>query len=216
MMQPSIPRSIHGGLLLFGLIACAALAAHAAGQRVPPGIAGLLPKSAALKGGDWSVFQTEFGKTFGGGMLAQFPGLPLTCDSTVGPELRVTIKGDTAWEAPPMLDMALAQQDAEIRQVRGSLPSSVATMLKTNSGVQSLGTLRDEQLPSGRLLYIEFKENCARHPNGAGTVLRGFARKGAAQISISVTLTRPAAETRALAIEMLERFQRLDVAALTR
>lgn len=212
-MQFALPRMSKA--FLFLLVFSAMSVVHAAGSKVPASIAGLLPNSAKLFGSDWAVMNTEFGKSFSGGMNAKFPGQPLTCDLTVGPELRMTIKGDTAWEKPPMLDMAIEIFTSEIQQTRASLPGSVKTMLKTNNGVMSVGGLQDEKAPSGQLLYIEFKESCNRH-NGAATVLRGFSRKGATMMFFSLMQTKSAAETRAMAMEMMAKFQKLDTAALAK
>lgn len=214
-MQFALPKMSKAFLFMLMLALNAMPTVHAAGSKVPASIAGLLPKSAKLFGSDWAVMPTEFGKTFSGGMDAKFPDQPLTCDVTVGPELRMTIKGDTAWEEPPMLDMAMEIHASEIQQTRASLPGSVKNMLKTNSGVASVGRLQDEKTPSGQLLYVEFNESCKRH-NGAVTVLRGFSRKGATMMTFSLMQTKSAAETRALAMEMIARFQKLDTAALTK
>ena len=65
-------------------------------QSVPASVAALLPATAKLADGDWGVFDTEFGKTFTAGMRATLPGRRMSCDSTVGPELRAELKGDTA------------------------------------------------------------------------------------------------------------------------
>lgn len=214
-MLGSILRTLCGLFLLI-LAVTTATAVHAATSRIPPALANLLPKTATLKNGDWAVFGSEFGKTLSGGMFAQFPNQPNTCDNTVGPELRVTIKGDTAWESPPMLDMAIEIFESDIQNAKKSLHKSVTTMLKTNSGVRSIGTLQDEQLSTGHILYVEFKEDCARHPGGSFTVLRGFSRKGATMLTIELVLTKSAGEARMMATEMFSRFQQLDVAALVK
>jgi len=91
-----------------------ALQAVTAGSKVPPAVAPLLPKAAVLKSGSWDAFPNEFGKTFTGETRAEFPGRSLFCNVTIGPELRVSLKGDTAWEEPPILDMAVQVQTDEI------------------------------------------------------------------------------------------------------
>jgi len=192
-----------------------AISAHAEAAKVPAEISSLWPKSAAVKGDYWDVMPTEFGKTFGGGMHAGFPGFPLTCDNTVGSELTIDIKGDTAWEQPPMLDMAIELHNSDIQKSRTSLPAFVASLQQANSGVQSTGKLVDESLPAGQLIYIEYMEKCSRH-SGAVTVLRGYSRKGATMLDMSLVLTKPAAEARALAAEVLGRFQKLDTANLVK
>jgi hypothetical protein len=209
------PRSrlVPAGLLL---AACfIAIGSQAAAPKVPAVVAGLLPSTAQLNSGDWGVFETEFGHTFSGGMHALFPQLPGTCDVTVGPELRLTIKGDTAWEQPPMLDMAIGIQADDIARMRTTLPVSVQNMLKTNPAAGPAGLLQSEKLPNGELLYIEFREQCTRH-GGPTTVLRGYSRKGATLLELQLLVTRPAAEARAMASDLFARFQKLDTAALPR
>ena len=197
-------------LMLVGGILCPL---HAEAQKVPSSVSALLPAGARLDSGSWGVFDTEFGKTFTGDMRATFPGRPSSCDITVGPELRVSLKGDTAWEEPPMLDMAVQQFTADIGAARASLPARVAQLRKTNGGVKSVGTLKEEHLPNGELLYIEYAEDCSRHPNGTNTVLRGFARRGATMLSFDLWISAGAAEAASLAKDMFARFQKLDVAA---
>lgn len=182
-------------------------------QKVPPGVASLLPAAATLESGDWGVVATEFGKTFTGAMRATFPGRPSSCDFTVGPELRVSLKGDTAWEEPPMLDMAIEQFTSGIAAARKSLPGTVANLRKTNSSSTSSSALKEERLPNGELLYIEYTENCAKRPNATNTVLRGFARKGATIVTFDLWLSAGASEATAMARDMLARFQKFDVAA---
>jgi hypothetical protein len=197
------------------IAACLALTLPVASarQKVPHSVAGLLPAAAKLENGDWGVIPTEFGKTLTGGMRATFPIRPSSCDITVGPELRVSLKGDTAWEEPPMLDMAIEQLKSDIAAARTSFAGTVANLRKTYRDSTSAGILKEEHLPNGELLYIEHAENCARHPNGTNTVLRGFARKGATILTIDLWLSAGAAEAAAMAMEMLARSQKFDVAA---
>lgn len=218
MIKRSLPGTRRAVVLLFALAGSSLLPVQAAAgnANVPPGVAGLLPATAVLDSGDWGVFDTDFGKTFTGGMRAGFPGRAMSCDSTVGPELRVEIKGDTAWEEPPMLDMAVAMYESDIAAARKSLPAHVANLCKTNSGVRSVGTLQEDHLPNGELLYIAYDEDCVRHPNGTNTVLRGFARKGATMLRIELWISAAPADATALARDVLARFANFDVAAATK
>jgi hypothetical protein len=177
---------------------------------VPSEIAALLPSAATLDGGSWAVFDTEFGKTFGANMRAEFPGFPSSCDFTVGPELHVEIKGDTAWEEPPMLDMAVQIYEESIGQGRTSLPDRVASLQQSNNDVQSVGALQEEDLPGGHIVAMEYTENCAKRPNGTNTVLQGFARKGATTLTFQLWISAGMAEARAMGAAMIEGFQKLD------
>ena len=84
----------------------------------------------------------------------------------------------------------------------------------TNSGVTAVGTLNEEELPGGVILAMEYQEDCARHPKGTNTVLRGFARKGATMLRIDLWISADFQQARAIAADMLERFPKLDVNAL--
>lgn len=198
-----------------GLVALFLSVQPALAQKVPPAVSALLPAGTQLAGGSFGVIPTEFGKTFTGEMRATIPGRPSSCDITIGPELRVSLKGDTAWEEPPMLDMAVEQFNADIAQARKGLPQNVANMRKTNASVQSVGALREEKVAGGQVIYVEYVEDCARH-KGPNTVLRGFARRGATMLSIDLWISAGAAEATAMATDMFARFAKLNVPALLR
>lgn len=185
-------------------------------RKVPAAVAALLPPGVAVKSDSWAVMPTEFGKSFGGDIHAGFPGKPISCDNTIGPELRVSLKGDTAWEQPPMLDMAVQIHNEAMAKAGKSLAGRMANLRRTNSGVKSVGTVREEGVPGGKLFLVEYTESCPRRPGGTNTMVLGFARKGATQLSVDLWLSAPAAEASALVAGMLARFQKLDTAALVR
>ena len=211
-------RMTRGAAALAFLACLAAMpAAQAQGARkVPPAVAGLLPPGVAVKADSWAVMPTEFGKSFGGDMHAGFPGMPVSCDNTVGPELRVSLKGDTAWESPPMLDMAVRMHEERVAKAGKSLAGRMANLRKANSGVKSVAPVREESVPGGKLFVLEYTENCSRRPGGTNTIVLGHARKGATQLSVDLWLSAPAAEASALVAGMLSRFQKVDAAGLVR
>ena len=191
------------------------VSAQSSAQKVPPAVAGLLPPEVTLKTGSWGLFPTEFGKSFTADMMAAIPGKPMSCDITVGPELRVSLKGDTAWEAPPMLDMAVQIHEKRVAESRKSLPAHAARLRKTNPAVKSVGAVQEERLPSGQIFSLEYTESCARH-QGPSTVVQGYARKGATMLSVDLWISAGAAEAKALVAGVLSRFQQLDTKALAR
>lgn len=206
-------RSARGRAVLLAAVSC--LAGHAnASDKAPGEIAALLPATATLGTGSWGVIETEFGKTFTAGMHARFPKFTSSCDFTVGPELRVEIKGDTAWEEPPMLDMAVQMFEANVAQARTSVPKDVARLRTTNAYVKAVGTLQNEQVPGGHIVAMEYAEDCAGHPKGTNTVLRGFARKGATQLKIDLWISTGMADAKAMAKTMIDRFQKLNFTPL--
>lgn len=216
-MHTTRPHAASFALAAF--LAFAATSPHTAAQgtrKVPAAVAALLPPGVAVRSDSWAVMPTEFGKSFGGDLHAGFPGRPVSCDNTVGPELRVSLKGDTAWESPPMLDMAVQMHDERVANAGKSLAGRMANLRKSNSGVKSVAPAREQGVPGGKLFVLEYTENCARRPNGTNTVVLGYARKGATQLSVDLWLSAPAAEAAALVAGMLSRFQQLDTAALAR
>lgn len=180
---------------------------------VPASVAGLLPGTATLAGSDWGVFDSEFGKTFSANMRATFPGRRLSCDSTVGPELRAELKGDTAWETPPMLDMAVDMFNEDITRSKPSLNQRMSNLKASNSDIKSVNALKEEKLPNGTLVYISYTESCSTQA-GTNTILLGFARRGATMFTFDLWLSTDAAEAVGIAKDMLARFAKLDVKAL--
>lgn len=203
-------RSV-GFLLALGVLATEAVAA----KKAPAAVEAILPAEAKLMSGSWDVLPTEFGKSYGANLHAGIPGKPSSCDITIGPEIRVSLKGDTAWESPPMLDMAIQLHDDQIKTTRASLQASVANMAKPNAAAGPVGKLQEETTKGGRLLLVEYQESCSRH-QGPNTVVRGFGRKGAMTVELHIWISAGTAEAKAMAEGMLNRFQRLDAAELTR
>jgi hypothetical protein len=82
--------------------------------------------------------------------------------------------------------------------------------------VVSVAALRDEQLTNGHVVYVEYRENCTSHPNGAKTRPRGFARRGATQLELTLVVALDGAAAMKIVGEMFTNFDKLDIAALTR
>ena len=208
-------RSVCRSAVVFGLFALFLSLRPVQAQQVPPAVSGLLPAGVQFASGSFGIIPTEFGKTFSGEMRATIPGRPSSCDITIGPELRASLKGDTAWEEPPMLDMAVQQFNADIAAAKKSLPQRLENLRRANPSLRSIGSLREEQVPGGVLIYVEYAEDCARH-KGPSTVLRGFARKGATMLSLDLWISAGAADATTMAKDMIARFAKLNVPALLR
>lgn len=212
--QKVVPGRIIRSLLLLAAITCFSQFA-AADSEMPKSVAALLPASAELRTHDWGVVESEFGSSFGGSMDALFPGKYPSCsDSIYKSQLSVGLKGDTAWEEPPMLDMAIQMYEEEVDSTRESMAESLATSVRNHRNVKSIGDLKEEQLPNGHVFYIEFVEDCDRHPGGTKTLLKGFARRGATLLDFRLALSATGAEARAMAVEILGKFEQLDIAGL--
>ncbi|ODU09790.1 MAG: hypothetical protein ABS84_06760 [Rubrivivax sp. SCN 71-131] len=208
-------RPVGRSVAVVGYFALFLLLQPAQAQKLPPAVSDLLPAGAQLARGSFAIMPTEFGKTFSGEMRATIPGRPSSCDITIGPELRVSLKGDTAWEEPPMLDAAVELFNADILAARKALPQRVEQLRRTNASVQSVASLREEKVPGGVLIYVEYTEDCARH-KGSNTVLRGFARKGATMLNLDLWISAGATDATAMAKDMMARFAKLNVPGLLR
>ncbi|MEO8520133.1 MAG: hypothetical protein ABI603_02155 [Acidobacteriota bacterium] len=188
--------------------------AERSAPQVPPSVAGLLPSAAQLTSGNWGVLDSEFGKTFSADMTATLPGRRLSCDSTDGPMVTISLKGDTAFEAPPMLDMAVQGFNADMAKARTGVPARLAALRAGNTAISSASALKEERLPNGHLLYLDYAESCADYGNGTNSMLRGFARKGARMLTFDLRLSASGAEAATLGKEMLARFEKFNVTPL--
>lgn len=188
-----------------------------ADTEVPESVAELLPPGLDLEFQSWGVFkgEEEFeGTTFTGQMGALFPG-SVSCDITVGPNFNLELQGQTAWEASPeQLDMFVQMYvpDAEVN-ARG-LPGTVQSRADTIYGELSIGEPRDEQLPNGHIVYVDFTWKCKENPGGENVMLLGFARRGATVLTFDFWVNGGVVEARAMATGILDRFEKLDILAL--
>ncbi len=209
--------TVSKGLAVITFTAVALLPVTAVGDSVPASIMALLPSGATPGRGNWEVFETEFGKTFGSDMQASsFSGQRPSCVFAGTTEFYINLKGDTAWENAPMLDMAISIHQEEIVSAPAAMSSFISAYIKDAPDVVSVGEVRKEQRAKGNVVYVEYKENCSNHPNGTKTRLKGFARRGATQLQFNFVIALDSAAATAMADEIFDNFDRLDIAALTR
>lgn len=183
---------------------------------VPAAIKSLLPEGAEPGKGSFEVMETEFGKTFGGHLQATvFPGQRPSCVYAGTPELRIEIKGDTAFEAPPMLDMVIANHQQDIERAPVGMAETATNFIAKAPDVVSVGSVQNESLGNGHVTYVEYAEDCSSHPKGAKTQLRGFALRGATQLSISMVVALDSKGALTIAAQIFERFGRMDIVELT-
>lgn len=186
---------------------------------MPPSVAALLPAELELRDQGWDLFkgEEEFeGTTFSGTINADFPDA-VTCDYTIGPYFGLQLDGQTAWAASPeQMDM-FVQMFVPDREVEAeSLPDSVKRMLQEynmKSGF-AMGQTHDEQLPNGHIVYIDFTWKCDKSAEGKNVLLEGFARRGTTILTFGFWANGETADARAMAIGILDRFEKLDIDAL--
>jgi len=184
--------------------------AHGVAAELPREIKGWLSEDTPLADSGWDVLETEFGKSFSGGMTATLPGYSSSCDFTIGPDFKINFLGDTAWEQPPMLDMAVQMYDEDVAKSDASLPRMVEMFRSSNSHIQSVGAVQKEQLDGGVIIAIEYVEDCPKRPHATNTVLNAYARKGATRLDVYLWLSAPLDEARAMVVPVIEGFQKVD------
>ena len=212
------------GLALIVLSAITCLANPAFADDLPASVAALLPDGLEQKEQSWGVFkgEEEFeGTQFDGSMFALFPG-SVSCDYTIGPEFRLELKGSTAWEASPeQLEMFVQMYVPEYEVEAGDLAGNVKSRLgdynvNGSSGEFALGEAHDEQLSNGHIVYVDFTWKCDKNPAGKNVLLEGFARRKATILTFAFWANGGTAEARAMAVGILDRFEKLDLEALIR
>lgn len=191
--------------------------AAVAASDTPDAIIQLLPDDATPGRGSFDVLESEFGKSFAGHVQAEsFPGQRPSCVFAGTPELRIGIKGDTAFEEAPMLDMAIAMHQQDVERTPATMSDFMTKFIEHAPDVVSVGTVKAEALGNGQVAYVEYAEDCSSHSKGAKTRLRGHSLRGATQLSIEMVVALDSASALEMARQIMERFDRMDIAGLTR
>jgi hypothetical protein len=199
------------------LAAITLLPLQAAGDDdVPASVAALLPAGAEPTTQSWAVYEDEeFGDSFGGSMDAKFPGKYPSCSwSLYKSRISIELKGQMLDKTPWMLDQAVEIYESDYEASGQSMAEDLARSYKNNDTLKSIGAVQEEQFLSGRIAYIEWTEDCDRHPNGTKTKLTGSARREANILTFDLELSATGAEARAMALEILSKFEQLDFNAL--
>lgn len=168
---------------------------------VPPSITALLPSSAGPVQGNWS----DAGSVSGGDFHANLRGIEAGCDITVGSEIRLHLK-QVSGMSNPVIAMMQQQQDQTVMQVKTGMEAA-SILKKKDQRVTATSEVKLETIGPGKIVYWEYTENCASHPNHRNTVLRGFARNGKLFSAFELTLTAPVGEARTLASAILTKLQ---------
>jgi len=181
-----------------------------AGNQAPQAILSILPTTAKFRNTHWTVNGTQAS----GNLFADFKGYEPTCDVTVGSSIQVDIRGDSSGQAF-MIQLMNEQQSSAAEDAKKDMAKKGAGLEASGKGYATkAGGVVDEIVSGGRLVYMEYKENCPKHPNHANTVMQGFARNDKLFMHFFLYTTVGAAETKALAQDILRRFQALDVASV--
>ena len=186
-----------------------------ADSALPESVKALLPAGSTPGEGSWETFETEFGTTFGGGLaVTEFPGKKPSCAFGLTTEFSFDLQGDSAFDEPPMLDMALQQFQTDIENSHAGMSQFVTDYVKPLPDIVSVGTVQKEKLAGGEVIYVDMVENCDSHPNGAKTMMRGSINRGATRLSFQLVASQDAATAKAVAAEIFKNFEALDIKAL--
>lgn len=210
--------SVRAGL---AMVACAVIsclpAPATADSQVPSSVADLLPSGLQVKSQSWGVFkgEEEFeGTQFGGSMFALFPKA-VTCDFTIGPEFRMELKGDTAWEASPEQLAMWEQMNAPDFEADGkSMEDFLKMHLKGLNDNLDVAAPQSEQLGNGHVTYVDFSWKCPNNPEGTNIMLEGYARRGTTVLTFRFWSNDVVADAKAMAAQIFDKFEKLDIAAL--
>jgi hypothetical protein len=71
-------------------------------------------------------------------------------------------------------------------------------------------------LPNGHIAYVEFDWKCAGNPGGANTLLEGYALRGSTSLQFNFWVYAGSEQAIAMANDIFAKFQKLDIAALTK
>lgn len=203
-------------LALMSLTIAVLLPLQAAGDNETPAwAAALLPAGAELARQDLEVTDLDSGKALGADMEFGFPGKYPSCSwSLYKQNMTIELVGQSVDETPWMLDQIVENYEYELEGFGQSMAEDLALSYKNNSNLKSMGIVQEEQFPNGRIAYIEWTEDCDRHPNGTKAKLIGSARRDATILTFDLVLSATGAEARAMALEILSGFEKLDIAAL--
>jgi hypothetical protein len=203
------------GLALLAAVTLLPLQA-VADDEVPASVAALLPAGAELTSQSWGVYEDEeFGDSFSANMDAKFPGKYPYCSwSLYKSRVTVEIQGQKLDKNTYWLEHATETYESDYEASGQSMAEDLARSYTNNDTLKSMGAVQEEQFLSGRIAYIEWTEDCDRHPNGTKAKLTGSALRDATILIFDLELSATGAEARAMGLEILRKFEELDLNAL--
>jgi len=188
-----------------------------ADSETPASVVALAPASVQLSINDWMVSsEDEFGTIAMAQLHGSFPEFR-TCAYAAGPEFDLGLNVDTAWEASPeqlamWKEMFLSELDFESAPDR--LVESIRLKITVAAGVPVVATPVVEDWPNGHIAYVEFEWKCAGNPDGANTLLQGYALRGSTSLQFDFWVYAGRETAVAMAREILAKFEKLDIAEL--
>ncbi len=181
-------------------------------EGVPAEVLDLLPAPGKITQQDGSTWKDEYTDGFSWQMGAKWPSKYPDCyASRYNSEIYIEIKGDWEWATEAMMeqltDMYNESLDSAREAMAEDLPSSIYP--------QSKGKSWEEDLPNGMLFVTELSEDCDGRPNSNLAKVRGYALRGPSTLEVILTVNASAADARVMVVGILDKFERLDLKALT-
>jgi hypothetical protein len=219
----SIPKTSPGlsfQFLLLLLLAVSCVSHYAVAEtEMPKSVASLSPASVQLSIQTWDVSgDDEFGKIASAQLHGSFPEFR-RCAYAGGPEFDLALNSDPAWEASPEQlatweEMFLSELDFE------GAPKRLVELIKLEiteaAGAPVVAAPLIVDLPNGHIAYVEFDWKCAGNPGGTNTMLQGYALRGSTSLQFNFWVYAGSEQAIAMANDIFAKFQKLDIAALTK
>jgi hypothetical protein len=147
-------------------------------------------------------------------LQADLKGFKKSCDITLGSHIQYDLRGERSWEGM-MLDIMRQNQADDLDQARKAVADQAAGRKKSSpKAITSIGEVKDEKLEGGRVVYVEYIEECPGSPRHPFTIMQGAAANGTTFVHFFVNLVGSAAEAKAVATDIFARLRKFDVSPL--
>ena len=181
-IEQAAPERTARSLLFLAALACLPHMA-AAETRAPASVMDLVPTGLRIEDQSW-VFEdyeaenfnepvAEDGsypmlqfQRFSWDVRASFPG-SVTCDFTIGPELKMSIESDSIWDPGSGNFELWEQTTADQRDSEASAKSRfefINVHVSASAGERAISEPQLEQLANGYIHWVEFSWKCPKKP----------------------------------------------------
>ena len=212
-LHRSVFNRVNPAWPLLAALLLAPLPAAADTEGVPAVVLELLPPTEKITQQEGGIYEDEMGNNFSWQMSAVWPGKYPDCyASRYNSVLSVDIQGDWAWADETLAEQLTEQYEMDLEDARLAMSEDLPDSIYN----QSKGKFFEETLPSGSIFVTELTEDCDGRANSTLTIVQGYALHGPSILDVSLMLNAPSAEAKAMVTGILDRFEKLDIEALTR
>jgi hypothetical protein len=149
---------------------------------------------------------------------ASFPG-SVTCDFTIGPELKMSIQSDSLWDPSSGNFELWEQTTSNDRNSEASAKSRfefINQSISATAGELAVSEPQLEQVPNGYINWVEFSWKCPKNPGGQNIWMDGYANRGATVLKFYFWSNASRAEAVEMANEIMAKFDKLDLEEIRR